>query len=101
MIAIVWEFQVRAESVAAFQQAYGPVGDWASLFRQYPGFQGTTLLQDNTTTTRFLTIDHWTDLEHFHEMRQGSRQEYSRLDDRCGELTESERELGVFSALAD
>ncbi len=98
MIAIVWEFQVRAESIAPFQQAYGPSGDWAALFRQYPGFQGTTLLQDSATSTRFLTIDHWTNLEHFHAMRQGSRQQYARLDDRCGELTVSERELGVFSA---
>jgi heme-degrading monooxygenase HmoA len=97
MIAIVWEFRVREESISAFQQAYGPSGDWAVLFRQYPGFQGTTLLQDSATSTRFLTIDHWTDREHFNVMRQGSRQEYSRLDDRCSELTVSERELGVFA----
>lgn len=98
MIAIVWEFQVREESIAAFQRAYGPAGDWAMLFQQYPGYQGTTLLQDSATTTRFLTIDHWTDLAHFNAMLQGSRPEYSRLDGRCGELTVSERELGRFTA---
>lgn len=97
MIAIVWEFQVREASVAAFQQVYGSAGDWATLFRRHPGFQGTTLLQDSATPGRFLTIDHWTDLEHFTEMRQASRREYSRLDDRCSEFTVSERELGVFA----
>jgi len=98
MIAIVWEFQVREESVPAFQQAYGPAGDWADLFRQYPGYEGTTLLQDNIVKTRFLTIDHWKDIAHFNQMRQSSVREYSRLDDRCSELTMSERELGVFHA---
>lgn len=98
MIAILWEFNVREESIAAFQQAYGPSGDWATLFRQYPGFRGTTLLQDHASPGRFLTIDHWIDLEHFSKMRDSAHQEYSRLDDRCGALTVSERELGVFSA---
>lgn len=96
MIAIVWEFEVREESIPAFQQAYGPAGDWAALFQQYPGYQGTTLLQDNVAKTRFLTIDHWTDAAHFNQMRQSSAQEYSRLDATCSELTLSERELGMF-----
>jgi len=99
MIAIVWEFEVREESIATFQQVYGPAGDWAALFRQYPGYHGTTLLHDSATATRFLTIDHWTDLDHFNDMRQGSRQEYSRLDERCAELTVSERQVGIFTVV--
>jgi hypothetical protein len=47
---------------------------------------------------RFLTIDHWQDLALFDQMRRSSRQEYSRLDTACSELTVSERELGVFHA---
>ena len=97
MIAIVWEFVVKPEALAAFQRAYGPTGDWAALFRQSPGFEGTTLLQDGATGTRFLTIDRWTDLAHYDEMRRSSRQEYARLDEVCAELTVSERALGIFT----
>ena len=97
MIAIVWEFVVKPESLSTFQQVYGPNGDWAALFRQHAGYEGTTLLQDSVANTRYLTIDHWEDLALFNQMRQSSQKEYSRLDSMCGALTVSERELGVFT----
>jgi heme-degrading monooxygenase HmoA len=96
MIAVVWEFVVREESIATFRRVYGPAGDWFALFRQYPGYEGTTLLQDGATPTRFLTIDRWKDSEDFRRMKDESRQEYARLDTECEALTVSERELGVF-----
>ena len=96
MIAIVWEFVVKEESIPAFRRVYGPSGDWAALFRQYPGFEGTTLLQDEARPERFFTIDRWKDAADFHRMKQQSRPEYSRLDEECRSLTLSEREIGLF-----
>jgi heme-degrading monooxygenase HmoA len=96
MIAIVWEFIVKEEAVPEFQRTYGPDGDWAVLFRQYPGYAGTTLLQDAESRTRFLTIDRWESEALFNRMLDESRQEYSRLDSAFSELTVSERKLGVF-----
>jgi heme-degrading monooxygenase HmoA len=98
MIAIVWEFLVREEALATFRRAYGPDGDWAALFRRHPGYRGTTLLQDRTQRTRFLTVDHWDDAAHFEAMQQASASEYSSLDERFGALTLSERALGEFEA---
>ncbi len=98
MIAIVWEFIVKDEAVPAFRRAYGPDGDWAALFRRHPGYEGTILLQDTTTKARFLTIDRWENESQFDQMHHASRQEYSRLDALFGELTVSERKLGVFLA---
>ena len=99
MIAIVWEFIVKEEAIPSFRRAYGPSGAWAALFRQHPGYQGTTLLQDVTASARFLTIDRWEDEAQFEQMKSTSQREYSRLDTLYGELTESERELGVFNSL--
>lgn len=96
MIAVVWEFVVREDSVPAFHRAYGPDGDWAVLFRRYSGFQGTTLLQDEARPTRFLTIDRWQSAADFTRMKEEGRQQYFRLDEQCRSLTTSERELGVF-----
>ncbi len=101
MIAIVWEFIVKEASIPAFRQAYGPHGDWAALFGQYPGYEGTTLLQDTTATARFLTIDRWQGEALFRKMRRDSQPSYSRLDRRFGELTVSERELGVFHCIRE
>jgi hypothetical protein len=96
MIHVVWEFIVRPDAIPQFQRAYGPDGDWAAFFRQHPGYEGTTLLQDAGRAQRFLTIDRWEHELAFERMRRGSEQDYSRLDGMFGELTLSERELGVF-----
>ena len=96
MIAIVWEFIVKEEAVSAFQRAYGPDGEWAALFRQHPGYEGTTLLQDTTVRERFLTIDRWQNESLFDQMHRTRQQEYSRLDAMFAELTVSERRVGLF-----
>ena len=99
MIAIVWEFIVKEEAVSAFQRAYGPDGEWAALFRQHPGYEGTTLLQDTTVRERFLTIDRWQNESLFDQMHHTSHREYSRLDAMFGELTVSERRVGLSLSL--
>ena len=96
MIEIVWEFVVKPEAVARFREAYGPDGEWASLFRQHAGYGGTTLLQDVASGHRFLTIDRWDDETQLREMRRAAEPEYRRLDATFQELTLSEREVGVF-----
>ena len=48
MHLIFWQFQVKEEKKRDFVSAYGPEGDWAQLFRQAQGFEGTELLQSVT-----------------------------------------------------
>jgi heme-degrading monooxygenase HmoA len=96
MIEVVWEFVVKPEAVARFQELYGTEGAWAALFRRYPGFGGTRLLQDSASRQRFLTVDSWESESQFAEMRRSAQEEYARLDAECENLTLSEREIGVF-----
>ncbi len=96
VIHIVWEFVVRPEAVGRFVEAYGPHGDWARLFARHAGFRGTSLLQDADNPRRFLTIDRWETEDHFRRMKADSGAEYARLDSLFAELTEFDRELGVF-----
>jgi heme-degrading monooxygenase HmoA len=99
MVEIVWEFIVKEDAVSAFQQAYGPHGEWVALFRQHSGYEGTRLLRDTATSERFLTVDRWESEAQFDQMHQASQQEYSRLDSIFGQLTVSERKIGVFVVL--
>ena len=71
MIAIVWEFIVKEEAVPAFQRAYGPDGEWAPRS------------SDSL----------------FAQMHHTSPQEYPRFDAMFGELTVSERRVGLFLSL--
>ena len=99
MLAIVWEFVVKEECIPAFRRAYGPTGDWSALFRQHPGYEGTTLLQDSTLRARFVTIDLWENETLFKQMQRSSQREYARLDALFSEFSVSERELGIFHSL--
>jgi len=96
MIEIVWEFVVKPEAVTRFQEIYGPNGAWAALFRRYPGFAGTRLLQDTASRQRFVTVDSWEGESQFAEMRRAAEEDYARLDAECENLTLSERQIGVF-----
>lgn len=97
-IEIVWEYVVEADSVDRFREAYGPDGAWAALFRRHSGYEGTRLFQDCVSEHRFLTVDCWRSEADFDEMRRVSRQEYEDLDAALGDLTISERKIGVMKA---
>lgn len=96
MIAIVWEFAVKADAVDRFLAAYGPEGDWVALFRAHPGYGGTSLLRDRDSPDRFLTVDRWESAADFERMKAAAGAEYARLDRECEGLTASERNLGTF-----
>jgi quinol monooxygenase YgiN len=99
MTAIVWEFEVPAEQVAEFERLYGPAGEWAQLFRRDAAFHGTTLLHDHNNPGRYLTIDHWDDLESYEAFRAEYGVQYQEIDKRTEGLTKSERRSGVFTAV--
>jgi len=93
---IVWEFWVRKDRVAEFQEKYGPEGAWARFFRGSAGYIRTELVKDVDSDFRFLTLDYWQTEEEFNRYRQLNLAEYERLDKEFEGLTESETRLGAF-----
>ena len=100
MIRIIWEFTVKGDAIALFEQAYGPDGVWAVLFRAYPGYRGTTLLRDADNPRRFLTIDRWESSAQYLAMHEAARAEYARIDAECEGWTEAEAKIGEFRECA-
>ena len=99
MVQVIWEFVVRKDALAQFEEAYGPQGSWVRLFERYAGYRGTELVRDHSNPRRYMTIDSWDTLEHRGEMLRNGQAEYTRLDRELGVLVESEIELGVFTSL--
>jgi hypothetical protein len=99
MVQVIWEFVVRKDALAQFEEAYGPEGSWVRLFERYAGYRGTELVRDHSNPLRFVTIDSWDSLEQRGEMLKNGQAEYTRLDRELGVLVESEIELGVFTSL--
>ena len=96
MIQFVWEFIARGDKIAEFEKHYSAAGSWATLFRDSPGYLGTTLLRDAQTPRRYLTIDRWESMESHHAMRERFAEQYGALDRECEVLTEIERQIGIF-----
>jgi heme-degrading monooxygenase HmoA len=94
--AYIWEFTVAEEHRAAFELAYGPRGKWVALFRRSPGYLGTELLRDPTTSGRYLTVDRWVSLAAYRAFRADHGDAYAAIDAECEHLTQHERSLGEY-----
>lgn len=96
----IWQFQVKPESIAAFEKIYGPEGAWARLFRNSPDYLGTDLVRDLDHPRRYLTLDRWTSREALQRFKQDHHAAYTALDKQCESLTEREVLLGEFESFA-
>ena len=94
----VWRFRPLPMRVAAFEDAYGPEGDWARLFRTADGFLGTTLLKSAGEPAEYLTLDHWVSAQAYQTFRRARHEEFTALDRRCDALTAQEQEVGEYDA---
>lgn len=92
----IWEFEIKPESRAQFEEIYGPDGAWARFFGQSPDYLGTKLTRDLTRPRRYLTLDYWTSREAFHGFKRAHAAEYETLDRQCKSLTEREVMVGEF-----
>lgn len=99
--AIVWEFQVPKDQVAAFEAAYGPEGLWARLFEQAPGFLEVRLLRSHERMGRYFTIDRWQSAMAFENFKSHFAKEYQDLDRQLEGLASSEVPLGTFDEMTE
>ena len=93
MYVRVWEYDVDAGLSAAFVAAYGADGDWARLFREARGFEGTELYRNDADGTRYVTIDQWASTAAWTAFLERYRQAYEALDARLAGLSRGQREL--------
>jgi heme-degrading monooxygenase HmoA len=99
MYIIIWEYQVRAERVAEFEEIYSATGAWAKLFQKSKDYLGTELLADEKESHRYITIDRWRSSRDYESFLAESKSEYERLDAQCAGLTEQETLLGRFETI--
>jgi heme-degrading monooxygenase HmoA len=93
---IIWEYEVRSDSLGAFEALYGPNGAWARLFRSADGYQGTELYRDTMRPTHFVTLDRWSTRAAVEAFLPTIREAYNRLDEEGAALTIRERRLGAL-----
>lgn len=98
MFVVIWQFEIAEDKASVFEEAYGPDGDWAQLFRKSPDYLGTELLRDTYISGSYLTIDRWKSEEAFRAFRKDHDDEYETLDRTCDALTSREMRIGAYRA---
>jgi len=100
MYVIIWEYQVRAERAAEFEEIYATAGAWAKLFQRSKGYLGTELFLDTSRAHRYITIDRWSSSQAYSTFLAEWKSEYESLDAQCEGLTEQETRLGAWESLS-
>jgi len=99
MYVIIWEYQVKADRTAEFEQIYHSNGAWAELFRKGNGYISTELLRDEMNPQKYITIDRWNSIEDYETFRAQFKKEYEILDAQCEGLIEHEILLGKWESV--
>ena len=98
MYVVIWEYQVKADHVAEFEEIYSATGAWTKLFQKSKGYLETELLRDINDHQRYITIDRWMTSQQYEEFLSQWQTEYATIDAECEGLTERETLLGKLEA---
>lgn len=99
MLVILWQYQVKPDRAAEFENIYSATGAWAELFRKAGGYLGTELYCDRNRPGQYLTIDRWDSAQEYESFLSTWKAEYDLLDLQCEGLTEAETPLGRWETI--
>ena len=99
MIAVVWQYDVKAGCESEFEQFFGADGEWTGLNRHTRSYLGTSFLRDQNRPRRYLLIEYWSEMVVYEQHRSYRAGAITTLDRRRDELVEAVEPMGIFTAL--
>jgi hypothetical protein len=99
MIAIMWQFDVKAGCEKAFEEMYGADGGWTLLNRPTRSYLGTSFLRDQARPSRYMVIEYWSEMVVYEQHRAYRSDVIASLEEQRERLIDSMEPLGVFTAL--
>jgi heme-degrading monooxygenase HmoA len=96
MYTIIFEFFVLKGNAKAFEELYGPGGDWIELFRKSEGFIGTELMINPEDPHHYVTVDKWNSEDIYYNFLHEYQKEYQKIDARGDSFTFDQRRVGSF-----
>jgi hypothetical protein len=99
MIAIMWQFDVKAGRETEFEQLYGADGAWTAMNRHTRSYLGSSFLNDQNRTSRYIVIEYWSEMLVTEPARGVRSKAVAAFDAQRTELIESVEPMGIFTAL--
>jgi quinol monooxygenase YgiN len=99
VIAVVWQFQVKAGKQQEFERFFGADGEWSLLARRSRSFLGSSFLRDQSSDTSYLLIEYWSEMVVYERHRQSVGVDIDTLEEHRQAYCEAVLPMGVFTAL--
>ena len=99
MIAVVWQFQIKAGKQQEFQRFFGADGEWSQLARRSRSFLGSSFLRDQASDTSYMLIEYWSEMVVYERHRQSFGIDIRTLEERRQAYCDAITPVGVFTAL--
>lgn len=99
MIALVWQFDVKAGREAEFERFFGADGPWHGLGRRSRSFLGSSFLHDAVLPTRYLVVEYWSEMVVYEKHQEDFSDEIRELEQERDRLLAAAVPLGIFTAL--
>ena len=99
MVAVAWQFDIRADRAEAFEHLYGADGAWTKLSRRSRSFLGSSFLRDMGSETRYLLVEYWGEMLIYEKHLADFGAEVKALEEQREALMERMETIGVFTAL--
>ena len=97
--AAVFSYEVDRACADAFEDLYGPDGEWARFFARDEGYAGTELwCARDESPRRYLVIDRWRSRAAYEGFLRTEEGEYRRRSESAERLYLRETPLGRFDA---
>jgi hypothetical protein len=99
VIAVVWQFQVKAGKQREFERFFGADGEWSQLARRSRSFLGSSFLRDQANGTSYLLVEYWSEMVVYERHLKSAVNDIRTLEQRREDYCEAIMPLGIFSAL--
>ena len=94
MIALVWQFDVKAGKNDEFEAFYGADGAWTALGRRSRSFLGASFLRDLAMGQRYLVIEYWSEMVVYEKHHADFQDETERLEKQRDALVDVDAAAG-------
>jgi len=99
VIALVWQFEVKAGRTDEFEALYGADGAWTALSRRSRSYLGSSFLRDLAISNRYLLAEYWSEMVVYEKHHADFQEETERLERQRDALVDRTQPLGLFNAL--
>ena len=99
MIAIIWQFDVKAGRETEFEHLYGADGAWTAMNRHTRSYLGSSFLHDQNRASRYIVIEYWSEMLLSEQAREVRSTAVAAFEAQRTAMIESVQPMGIFTAL--